>query len=297
MAMDQELVKAVTTDNNFRVLLLNGQSVVETARLSHHLTKTTTTVLGRGLLATLLLASSVLKGTEGLTVRLNGQGPVGGMLIDADAHGTVKGYLQHGQVELPLLANGDVDVASAVGTDGFLEVLKTQGNLDPYTSTVPLVTGQIGSDFAYYLAKSEQINSAVGVSVVLDEHGQVKTAGGYLIQTLPDADNTAIAALEERLPTLPSIATMLTTATDPVKLAAMLLPDEPVKVLSQEQVAFACDCSKAQFAQSLAGLSSSELRQLITEDHGAEVVCHFCGARYQFSATELQQILAEKGKL
>ncbi|USS87869.1 Hsp33 family molecular chaperone HslO [Fructilactobacillus hinvesii] len=291
-----QLVKALTNDQNFRVLAVNATDVVKTAQSSHNLQSTSTAALGRALVASLLLANSALKGKEGLTVRLNGQGPVGGMLIDADADGHVKGYAQHPDVDLPRTAAGEIDVASGVGQDGFLEVLKNQGGTEPYASSVPLVSGKIGDDFAYYLAKSEQIPSALGVSVEVNQSDEVEVAGGYLIQTMPGADEDAISQLEERLKTLPGIATTLKEDPHPDHLIDVLFGTDNVKILQHLPVSFYCDCSKEKFAGRLAGIGRKDLQQLIDEDHGAEVVCNFCGSKYDFSEDDLVNILNKQTK-
>ncbi|USS84891.1 Hsp33 family molecular chaperone HslO [Fructilactobacillus myrtifloralis] len=293
---NDQLVKALTTDNNFRVLAVNATGVVQTAQQNHDLHRTATAALGRTLVASLLLANSTLKGKEGLTVRLNGQGPLGGMIVDADAAGHVKGYVQHPDVDLPQTDKQEEDVATAVGTDGFLEVLKNQGGAQPYASSVPLVSGKIGDDFTYYLAKSEQIPSALGVSVAFTTDDHVAVAGGYLIQTLPGADETAITELEKRLQTLPSIATSLQENPDPAQLINTIFGAEHVKILDHLPVSFYCDCSKEKFAHSLAGIGRKDLQQLIDEDHGAEVVCNFCGQKYDFSEADLVQILNDQAK-
>ncbi|USS87029.1 Hsp33 family molecular chaperone HslO [Fructilactobacillus cliffordii] len=291
-----QLVKALTNDQNFRVLAVNATDVVKTAQQAHHLQSTSAVALGRTLVASLLLANSALKGKEGMTIRLNGQGPVGGMLIDADAAGHVKGYVQHPDIDLPRLNDGEIDVAAGVGTDGFLEVLKNLGGTEPYSSSVPLVSGKIGDDFAYYLAKSEQIPSALGVSVEINEQNEVEVAGGYLIQTMPGADEDAIEKLEKRLKTLPGIAITLKEYGNPEHLIDVIFGAENVKILQHLPVSFYCDCSKEKFAQRLAGIGRKDLQEIIDEDHGAEVVCNFCGTKYDFSEDDLVNILNKQAK-
>ncbi|WP_413627625.1 Hsp33 family molecular chaperone HslO [Fructilactobacillus vespulae] len=296
MSSNNVLVKSLTNDQNFRVYALNATEVVKEAQKGHEMFGTSTAALGRTLVASLLLANSVLKGKETMTVRLNGQGPVGFMIVDADAHGNVKGYVQKPQVNLPLTEDGEVDVATAVGTDGFLEVLKNQGGEEPYTSSVPLASGKIGDDFTYYLAMSEQIPSVVGVSVEVNENNEVEVAGGFLIQAMPGAADEAITALEGKLKEIPTISDMLKADANPENILDHLFGKSNLKIVEELPIAFTCDCSKAKFAGDIARISKDDLEQIISEDHGAEVVCNFCGSKYNFSEDELVKILEEKEK-
>lgn len=296
MSENDMLVKALTKDQNFRVFALNGTETVKQAQKNHQMTSTATAALGRTLIASLLLANSALKGKESMTVRLNGQGPVGGMIVDADAHGHVKGYAQHANVSLPKTVDDKIDVAGAVGKDGFLEVLKNQGGTQPYTSNVPLVNGKIGDDFAYYLAKSEQIPSAIGVGVAFNKDNQVKVAGGYLIQTMPGAAADAIEKLEIKLKKLPSISSMLEENPNPEYILDVLFGKDNLDIVEHLPVSFECNCSKEKFAKSIASIGEKDLQQIIDEDHGAEVVCNFCGKQYNFSEDDLVKIMNEKEK-
>src|SRR5699024_5690330 len=109
--------------------------------------------LGRSIVATVLLSSASLSGNEKMTVKIQGDGPVGGIVVDGNANGTVKGYLQHPHVHLPLNDNHKIDVKGALGTQGMLSVTKDMRLKDPFTGQVALVSGELGEDFTYYLAK------------------------------------------------------------------------------------------------------------------------------------------------
>ncbi|POD84531.1 33 kDa chaperonin [Lactiplantibacillus plantarum subsp. plantarum] len=242
-------------------------------------------------MGTLLLASSVLKGDEQMTVKINGNGPVGGIVIDGNAKGTVKGYLQHPHIHLPLNEQHKIDVKTAVGTDGFLSVTKDQGVGDPFTGTVALVSGELGEDFTYYLAQSEQIPSAVGLSVFVNDDNSIGVAGGFLVQVLPNATDEAISSLEAKLKDLPLVSQLMREGKTPEDILDLLF-DGDVKVLDKMPVKFECDCSKERFAEALMALPKHEVRAMIDEDHGATAVCHFCGSQYQFSEAELEAVLS-----
>ena len=289
--MADYLVKSVAGNEMFRAYAVNATDIVAEAQRRHDTWSAASAALGRSLVGTLLLASSILKGDEQLTVKINGDGPVGGIVVDGNAKGTVKGYLQNPHVHLPLNEKHKIDVKTAVGSNGFLAVTKSQGVGDPFTGQVPLVSGELGEDFTYYLAQSEQIPSAVGLSVFVNEDNTIGVAGGFLVQVLPNATDEAISSLEGKLKDLPLVSQLLRDGKTPEDILNLLF-DGDVKVLDKMPVAFKCDCSKERFAESLMALPKHEVQAMIDEDHGAEAVCHFCGDKYQFSVAELQAVLS-----
>lgn len=289
--MSDYLVKSVAGNEMFRAYAVDATGVVAEAQQRHDTWSAASAALGRSLVGTLLLASSVLKGDEQMTVKINGNGPVGGIVIDGNAKGTVKGYLQHPHIHLPLNEQHKIDVKTAVGTDGFLSVTKDQGVGDPFTGTVALVSGELGEDFTYYLAQSEQIPSAVGLSVFVNDDNSIGVAGGFLVQVLPNATDEAISSLEAKLKDLPLVSQLMREGKTPEDILDLLF-DGDVKVLDKMPVKFECDCSKERFAEALMALPKHEVRAMIDEDHGATAVCHFCGSQYQFSEAELEAALS-----
>jgi molecular chaperone Hsp33 len=241
--------------------------------------------------ASLLLAGATLKGDDEMAVKINGGGPVGNIVVEATPKGLVKGYVQNPHVELPSKVPGHIDVAGVVGKDGFLAVTKDQGFGDPFTGQVQLASGEIGDDFTYYLAKSEQTPSAVGVSVFVNPDRSIGAAGGFLVQLLPDADDEAISALEKKLAEMPLLSKMLLEGKTPEDVLAYLFGEYEVKVLEKLPVKFECDCSKDYFAERMASIPAADIQHLIDEDHGAEVVCQFCGNVYEYSEDDLKEIL------
>ncbi|AVW09468.1 Hsp33 family molecular chaperone HslO [Lactiplantibacillus paraplantarum] len=289
--MADYLVKSVAGNEMFRAYAVSATGVVAEAQRRHDTWSAASAALGRSLVGTLLLASSVLKGEEQMTVKINGNGPVGGIVVDGNANGTVKGYLQHPHVHLPLNDQHKIDVKAAVGTDGFLSVTKDQGVGDPFTGTVALVSGELGEDFTYYLAQSEQIPSAVGLSVFVNDDNSIGVAGGFLVQVLPNATDEAISSLENKLKDMPLVSQLMRDGKSPEDILDLLF-DGDVKVLDKMPVKFECDCSKERFAEALMALPKHEVQAMIDEDHGAMAVCHFCGDQYQFSERELEAVLS-----
>lgn len=289
--MADYLIKSVVDDGQFRAYAVDATALVGEAQQRHDTWPAASAALGRSLVATLLLSESVMKGDEKLTVRINGGGPVGGLVVDGNAKGTVKGYIQNPHVNLPLNPNHKIDVGKAVGRDGFLAVTKDSGIGEPYTGQVALASGEIGDDFTYYLAQSEQIPSAVGVSVFVNEDNSIQVAGGFLVQVMPGASDEAVGRLEQRLKEMPMVSELLLAGQKPEDMLNLLFGHDRVKVLEKVPVKFECDCSKKKFAEALASIPVSQLTELIEQDHHAETVCRFCGNKYQFSEEELRGIL------
>ncbi|UQS87041.1 Hsp33 family molecular chaperone HslO [Nicoliella spurrieriana] len=293
---NDHLVKSITKDGMFRAYAIDATGVVAEAQKRQATWSASSAALGRTLVGGLLLSASVLKGQETMTIQINGGGPVGTIMVDADANGHVKGYVQHPHVHLPLNRVHKIDVGKAVGVNGFMQVMKSMGGDEPYSSSVPLASGEIGDDFTYYLAQSEQIPSAVGVSVFVNDDNSIKVAGGYLIQTLPDADDAAIDRLEKRLKQIPMVSELLLSQQSPNDILNLIFGEDNLEYLTDTPVEFTCNCSKKRFAKSLSRVSPDELRAIIAEDHGAELICHFCGARYNYDEEELKSILAVSEK-
>lgn len=293
MPQTDYLVKSVAVDGMFRAYAVDATGVVAEAQKRHDTWSAASAALGRSLVGTLLLSSSVLKGDEKMTVKVQGNGPVGAIVIDGNANGTVKGYLQHPHIHLPLNDKHKIDVAGAVGKQGTLSVTKDMDMGEPFTGQVGLVSGELGDDFTYYLAQSEQIPSAVGLSVFVNEDNSIEVAGGFLVQVLPGASDEKIGELEQRITKLPLVSQLLREGKTPEDILNLLFEGETVKVLDKMPVAFKCDCSKERFTKALASISRTEMEQMINEDHHAEAVCHFCGNKYEFNETELKKILLQ----
>ncbi|AKP67054.1 Hsp33 family molecular chaperone HslO [Companilactobacillus ginsenosidimutans] len=292
--MADKLIKAVSTNGKFRVYVIDATNTIAEAQKRHDTWSNSTAALGRTMIGTILVATSTLKEDEVLTTRIVADGPAGAIVVDSNAQGDVKGYIQNPHVSLPLNDKHHIDVRGAVGTQGTLSITKDLHLKDPFTGQTPIVSGEIGDDFAYYMAKSEQIPSAVGVSVFVHPNETVGKAGGFLIQTLPDAGDDDITQIENNLKIVPNISELMNEGLTPEQIMDKLMNGIETKILSSQPIQFKCDCSKDRFSKSLATLSDKELQEMIDENHGAEAVCKFCGNKYQFSEQELTEIIADK---
>lgn len=288
--MTDRLVKSLVYGGQLRAYAVDATETVRTAQEYHDTWSAASAALGRALIGTLLLAEASLKKDGKMTVKINGDGPLGGIVVDGNTDGTVKGYVQHPHVHLPLNEKHKIDVKGAVGTTGFMTVTKDLGLKEPFTGQVPLVSGELGEDFTYYLAKSEQIPSAVGLSVFVNDDNTIKTAGGFLIQVLPGATDEVLDKLEERLKTLPLVSEMMGQGMGPEDILEEIFGKENLKILETMPVAYRCDCSKERFAKALASLPEKDIEEMIAKDHGATALCHFCNKEYHFTEDELRTI-------
>ena len=290
--MNDYLVKAIDKTKNLRLLTVNAKEMIAEAQQRHDTWSASSAVLGRTLIGGLLLAAAGLTDKEELTVRLLGNGPVGATVVTAKADYTVKGYVQNPHIALPPRSDGHIDVKKAVG-QGWLEVTKDLGLKEPYTGQVPIVSGEIAEDFTYYLTKSEQIPSAVGLSVFVNPNNTIGAAGGFMLQALPGASDELIDKTVKRIQALPQLSSAFLDGMTPEDLARRILGTD-CKILEKQDVHYACDCSKEKYAEILVTLKDSQLKDMINEDHGAELTCNFCKNKYHFSEDELKEILANK---
>lgn len=288
--MSDKLIKALGYNDQIRVYVVNATEMVKEAQAKHDSWSAATAALGRAMVGSTLLGAT-LKGKEKLTVRIDGGGPIGYLLVDSNGKGETKAYIKHPQVSLDLNQKGKLDVRGAVGTDGMLTVSKDLGMKEPFVGQVPLVSGELGEDFTYYMANSEQVPSAIGLSVLVNPDETVKAAGGFMIQVLPEAEAETIAKIEETINDLPLVSHLMDKGETTEKILERLVSDGTARIVDTMPVSFTCDCSKERFKNALVTLGENELQQMIDEDHGAEAVCHFCRSEYHFSEEELKELI------
>ncbi|KFN89500.1 Hsp33 family heat shock protein/chaperonin [Tetragenococcus muriaticus PMC-11-5] len=292
--MQDYLAKAMAYDGFVRAYAVNATQTVSQAQKRHDTWNTSSAALGRTLIGGLLLGSTV-KGEDTISVRVQGSGPAGAVIVTSNGSGDVKGYVQNPHVSLPLNEEGKIDVKGAIGTQGIFSVTKDLGLKEPFSGQTPIVSGELGEDFTYYLAESEQIPSSVGLSVSVDVDDSIKTAGGFMLQMMPGASEGVVAALEKRIRQLPKVSVMLDDGKSPEEILDFIFADEPkpITILEKLSVQFRCDCSKERFAKGLISLETQELQEMIEQDHGAEAVCTFCQEKYKFSEQELELLKQE----
>lgn len=294
--MKDQLVKALALEGRVRLYLVRSTDMVEEARTRFELNPTPTAALGRVLSVASIMGAMLKDSNEMLTININGGGPIGQIVVDAYSNGNVRGFVSNPLAEADSREDGHLNVGAIVGNMGTLTVTKDLHMEDNWSGTVELQTGEIGEDFAYYFTLSEQTPTAVSVGVKVNPDGSVKSAGALVLQMMPDATDTDISICEHVLAGLKPMSTIIEEYDDVnlSRLAEDLFED--AQVLSEQPVAFKCECSKEKTAQVLSSLAPAELQKMIDEDQGAEVTCNFCGSVYEFSKEELQKIVDENVK-
>lgn len=293
--MTDKLIRAVAADGGIKAVGVITTELTEEARCRHKLSYVATAALGRSMASGLLLASSMKKEGSRVNIHLKGDGPLGAILADAGVDGTVRGYVQHPSVELPPNDLGKLDVGRAVGHNGYLHVVRDVGYGQPYSSTVELVSGEVGEDVASYLVTSEQTPSALLVGVFVGETG-VTAAGGLLLQVMPKAarDQSLVDLLESRVSQLSGFTPLLLAGKNLKEIMRQLLGDLELFIFPEShQVKFHCGCSWKRVLGALKMLGEAELRDMIEKDEGAEAICQFCGEVYQADETQLTRLIAD----
>jgi molecular chaperone Hsp33 len=293
------LLRATAADGAVRCMAAVTTELVSEATRRHETSPSVAAALGRMLTGTLLLGSG-LKELDRLTVQIVGDGPVGGITAEANARGEVRGYVREPHADVPLNERGKFDVRALVGEGMFYVTHESGFELglykEPYRGSVPIVSGEIGEDFAYYLAKSEQIPSAVllGVLVRAREDGTwfVESAGGLIIQVMPGADEKTVAAIEETVRRTPHMTELIRAGARPSDLLTTALGDVPFEVLGERSVRFACACSYDRAVSMISSIERGELETILREDRGAAMTCHFCNETYRLDEAALEAILA-----
>lgn len=291
MANNQEqdyLIRGTAFGGKVRVFAVRTTHLVDELQRRHGTYPTATAALGRTVTAAAMMGA-MLKGNEKLTIQVKGDGPIGQIVADANADGEVRGYVTHPQVHLASNAQGKLDVAGAVGREGFIHVIKDLGLKEPYHGSVPIISGELGEDFTYYFAKSEQTPSAVGLGVLVDTDSSVITAGGFIVQLLPGLADEDITKIENAVGMLPPVTALLDQGLELDELLGWIVED--VNVLDRMDIRFQCKCSYERVEQTLISLGKQEIEEMIKEDGKAEVVCHFCNEAYQFDREQLQKVL------
>lgn len=290
--MKDYLVKATAYKGMVRGYAVSTTETVEEARRRHDTWATASAALGRTITITAMLGA-MLKGEDKLTAKIEGNGPTGPIIADANAKGEVRGYISNPHVDFDLNDKGKLDVARAVGTEGNLSVVKDLGMKEHFTGQVPIISGEIGEDFTYYFANSEQIPSAVGAGVLVNPDLSILAAGGFILQIMPGADESTIDQLEEKISTIAPISSLIRDGYSPEEILEALLGKEELKIHERLPIEFNCHCSLERVENALKSLGNEEISKMIEEDGGAEATCHFCNEQYNLDKKELKELLVD----
>ena len=289
--MTDRIKKFLAYEGRVSVICADTTEMIEEARKTHDLSPLATAALGRLLTIAAIMGIEMKNEKDKLTIQIKGNGEIGTMVATVNNVPKVKGYCGNPRVDLPLNEFGKLDVGGAVGTQGYINVIKDIGLKKPYIGISPLVSGEIAEDFANYFVNSEQRQSAVALGVLVDKNG-VKSAGGYLINPMPDATNEDITNIEQSIFNAGAMSRMLDEKLSLNEIAKKITGDKNVKIIEDNiEPKYECDCSKEHMKEAITSIGKEEIKKIIEEDENAEIVCHFCNKKYNFSKEELRELL------
>lgn len=283
------IIRGMEKEGNFRFFIGRTTSLVEKLRKSNDLYPVSSAALGRVVTATALMGYMLKNKKDKISIQVSGENQIARIIGTSDCECNVKGYISNPYANLPLREDGKLDVGGAIGK-GKLTIIRDFGLKEPYIGQSELVTGEIAEDIAYYYLQSEQQPSAVGLGVLVDRDYSIRSAGGYIIQVMPDAEEEAIIKLEENIKKAGAITTLIDKGMNPEEIAKMLFKGLEISITDKKQVVYKCDCSREKMDTIIRSVGRDNIKELI-EDGSAEIVCHFCNTKYRFVPGELKKML------
>ncbi len=285
-----DIIERIISDTgNFFGVACTTTTLVAEACKRHDVGPTAAIALGRALTGAALLAA-LLKEDQSVLLRFEGNGPLRKIITEAGSAGWVRGYVADPHADVPL-NNGRIDVAAGLGRAGFLTVIKDIGCNTKYPGTIQLYTSEIGEDLAYYLAQSEQTPSTIALAIRLGKDGTIAAAGGFLIQSLPPADEPMLLRIEQKIAALPPLSTLILEGGSPGDILSLVFQDVPHRKTGSGSLYYQCSCSRAKMQSAIFSLGEQDIRDLIEKEQGAEVHCEFCRQTYLFTQPELENLL------
>lgn len=291
MLMKDYIIRGIDKKRNIRLFVATSTHMVEEARRTHGTSPTATAALGRVLTAAVLLGVTMKDEKDALTFKIKGDGPIGGIIAVSNNNGQVKGYVDNPYVDLPSRPDGKLDVGGLVGKNGQLAIIKDLGLKEPYAGYSNLVSGEIAEDLVHYFYLSEQQPSAVNLGVLVDKDISVRAAGGYILQLLPGVEEKDIDRIEEILKRARPISTLIDQGLTPEQIMETLFGEFKMEILEKKEIQYKCNCNRERIEGVLLSLGKEEIKNIIEEDEKAEIVCHFCNKKYNFSKEDLQKLI------
>lgn len=286
------IIRAISDNKTINMIAIDSTDMVEEARKTHKMSPVATAALGRSISAASMMGLMLKEERGKLTLQIKGDGPLGMIVCVANSEGTVKGYLNNPDVDLPIRdSDGKLDVASAVGREGTISVIRDLGLKEPYIGQYPITSGEIAEDLTQYYANSEQVPSSVALGVLIDRNRSVKASGGFIVQLMPDVTTEDIEVLERNLRGVLSVSHMVEEAESLEQIVEVIMGELGFTVIEETHPQYLCDCNKPRIERALVSLGREELTQILEEDGQAELTCHFCNKNYLFSEEDLAQMI------
>jgi len=284
-----KLVRCISDDGALMIMAADTSDIVFEAQKIHSTSKVCTAAMGRLLTAAVMMGSMLKGETDSVTLRINGGGPCGSVIAVCDSHGHAKSYIGDANIELPLNKKGKLDVGGAVGTDGFLTVIKDLGMSEPYVGQVPIVSGEIAEDITAYYATSEQTPTVCALGVLVNTDLTVAYAGGFMIQLLPSAAEDTIEKVERCIKNIKSVTDMMKDGLTPEEICHKVLPEFSIEVLDEQEPVYECNCSREKVTRAILSAGKDELLDM-AKDKETKVKCHFCNKEYIFTSDEIKKL-------
>ena len=291
--MKDYLIRGIDEGGTIRIFVASTTNMVEEARVTHDTAPSSTAAIGRTLTAAAMMGVMMKNKEDRLTLKIAGDGPIGNILMVANSEGHVKGYVDYPHADAPTRADGKLDVAGVVGRNGTITTIMDLGLKDPYVGQSSLVSGEIAEDLASYYLVSEQQPSAVSLGVLVDRDISVKAAGGFIIQLLPGTSEEDIVKIEDAMAIIEPISALIDKGLSPEEIMEKILPGFNMQILDKVDLKYKCDCSRDRIEEVLISIGKHELKAMIEEDGKAEVICHFCNTKHQFTKDELEKLIVD----
>ena len=286
-----KLVRATAKGGQVRIIAAITTELVNEGINMHLCAPTAAAALGRMLTAGTLMGTMLKSKEDSLTLQIDGGGNARGVVVTAHADSNVKGYIGNPDVDLPANNKGKLDVSGAIGIDGYLRVIRDLGLKEPYIGQVPISTGEIGDDLAYYFTVSEQTPSAVGLGVLVDTDMSIKAAGGFIIQMMPGADEFLADIITYRLEEVPSITEFIAKGMSVEEILHFIFEDMELKILEEVVPTYKCDCCRERVERALISIGKKDLEELYDDGKTEEIKCHFCNKNYKFNHEDIGKLL------
>ncbi|MGH4139423.1 Hsp33 family molecular chaperone HslO [Clostridium sp.] len=286
-----KLVRATAKDGQVRIIAAITTDLVNEGVAMHLCAPTAAAALGRMLTAGTLMGTMLKSNEDSLTMQIDGGGVAKGVVVTAHADSSVKGYIGNPNADLPANSKGKLDVSGVIGIDGYLRIIRDLGLKEPYVGQVPISTGEIGDDLAYYFTVSEQTPSAVGLGVLVDTDMTIKASGGFIIQMMPDADEFLADMITYRLEEIPSITEFIAKGMTIEEILEFIFEDMNLKILEEILPTYKCDCSRERVERALISIGKKDLEEIYNDGKTEELKCHFCNKNYDFNHEDIGELI------